>query len=193
MSFLKSALCFIVAAFIFSLVSAPGIASTPIVNLKTNPNGEKNVNASIIINAPTNVVWGIVTDYNNFTSFLPGIKQFTITQNAGSNKKVNMKIDLSRLMRAFNCQVNLNENSSAKSVVMTRTSGDFNSLKLSFSIKPLDNGTKTMLNYIVNVDHGNGIPSGFANKALTSNASKMLTAIDSLAIKKYSSQKLASK
>lgn len=190
MLFKKSFIYCLFAMIVLAIANLPSMAGVPVVNL-SDSNGLKNVNASIVIDAPTNVVWKVLTDYNHFTSYMPGIKQFSIIKNSGNNKVANIKLDVSAFMSAFSYQAHIVENMVAKTVMMTRTSGDFNSLKVSYSIKPVDNGTKTMLTYNLKVDHGKNVPESFANKALKTNAYKTLQAVDTVSVKKYSSQKIA--
>ena len=38
-------------------------------------NPVKKVNASVVIDAPANVVWSTITNYNGLRSFMPGYKK----------------------------------------------------------------------------------------------------------------------
>ncbi|MGD9581877.1 MAG: SRPBCC family protein [Vampirovibrionia bacterium] len=192
MNFFKTSLLLLIGFFFIVFNTNAIYADVPNVSL-TAVNGVKTVNATTVINAPTNVVWNVITNYNQFTSFMPGIKQFNIIQNSGNTKKANVKLDVSKLMKAFSYQATISENFSRKNVTMVRTSGDLNSLKLTFSLKPMDNGSKTLLTYTVNVDHGNGIPNGFANRALKNNITQTLKAVTDVSLKNYANTKLASK
>lgn len=193
MSYNKNLLMFIVVIAVTTLLSLPCNASIPVVKLVDKNAEVKNLNASVIINAPPQIVWDVITDYSHFTSFMPGIKQCLILQNSGNAKTLKIKLDVSALMGAFIYQANVVENSSTKTIVMTRTAGDFNYLQLTYSLKPLDNDTKTLVNYCLKINHGKNIPNTFANKALTNNASKTLTAVDQISVKKKSNKSLASK
>lgn len=182
---LKKAIFYLfVVACVLTIANLTVNAGTPIVKFSKNQN-VKDVKASVIIDAPVNIVWKVITDYGNFTSFMPGIKKFSILQSFGSNKIANIKLDVSALAKPFNYRASISENSQTKTITMKRTSGDFNYLLLSYSLKPIDNGKKTMLSYSLKIDHGNGIPNSFANRALKSNALKTLKVVDNRAVKKH--------
>lgn len=192
MNIFKSLLMVVIGVLFIVFNTSQSFAVEPNVSL-TTASGVKTVNATMVINAPTNVVWNVITNYKQFTQFMPGIKQFNITQNTGSTKKANVKLDVSRLMKPFDYKATISENYSRKNLTMVRTSGDLNLLKLTFSLKSLDNDSKTLLTYNINVDHGNGIPNGFANRALKSNVTKTLNAVNTVALKNCSNLKLAQK
>ena len=192
MNIVKS-LLLVVIGFLFVMCNTSQSFANPSNVSLTTSAGVKTVNATIIINAPNKVVWDVITNYNQFTQFMPGIKQFNIIQNAGTTKKAVVKLDVSKLMKAFNYQATICENFASKNLTMERTSGDLNLLKLSFNLKSLDNGSKTLLTYKVNVDHGNGIPSGFADRALKSNVENTLKAVNTVSLQKNANLKIAIK
>lgn len=179
-----------VMACVLTFVNLTVNAGTPVINF-TKKENIKDVKASVTINAPVNTVWKVLTDYNHFTSFMPGIKGFSILQNQGSNKIASIKLDVSALAKPFNYRASIIENTQAKTITMKRTSGDFNYLVLSYTLKPVDNGNKTLLSYSLQIDHGAGIPGSFADRALKNNALKTLQVVESRAVKNYTERFVA--
>ena len=149
------------------------------------------MSASVVIDAPANIVWQTITNYNGLRSFMPGYKKSQVVAGSGANKTLALSVKVSSLLPAFNYQVKVNEQKSSYKLNIKRVAGDFDDLKATYKLIP--QGNKTQLVYNLNIDLGDGVPKLGANKALKSNAQKSLVALQKKCATQHQQSQLASK
>lgn len=189
---------FLKKVFILRLVFAVTLLSLGSTAFAANPQvsvseaGElKKVSASVVIDAPANVVWSTITNYNGLRSFMPGYKKSQVVGGSGANKTLALSVKVSSLLPAFNYQVKVNEQKAAYKINIKRTSGDFDDLTATYKLIP--QGNKTQLVYNLNIDLGDNVPKLGANSALKSNAKDSLNALQKKCAAAHQNSQLASK
>ena len=175
------------------LVAAVTITSTAFAaspSVSVNENGDlKTVKGSVTIDAPASQVWATVTNYNSMKNYLPGYKKSQVIANNGANKKVDLSVKVSKLLPAFNYQVAVSENASAKQITVQRVSGDFDSIHATYKLIP--NGTQTTLVYTLKIDPGDKVPGFGVNTALKDSTSDSLAAISNRCSSEYKRSQVA--
>ena len=155
----------------------PSRANLQIVKLSYLNDGTKNITASSVVNTSPEIVWKVITDYSNFTRFMPGVKKFNIIRDEKIKKLVDVKLNLSCFSDPFEYQAFITEDVNNKTVVMIRKSGDFNYLKIVYNLVPTDNGAKTIVKYSLLINHEKGVPNIIVDNILKGNTSKTINAI----------------
>jgi carbon monoxide dehydrogenase subunit G len=144
------------------------VASTPQSHAKT-------VQGRILVDAPPQAVWQILTDYSEWKNRMPGYEQSKILKSAGSVKMLDVAMKVGALLPTCRYQVQAQERQTAYQLTFQRVSGDFDEMTALYRLTPQNNGRQTVLSYVLNIDVGMPLP-GFAG-ILKSNTEKSLAAL----------------
>jgi carbon monoxide dehydrogenase subunit G len=139
----------------------------------------KMLQAEATINAPLTTVWNTLVDYDNLKNILPGYERSTLLKSAGNIKIVDIKLQNSGLLPAFQYQVKIQEEKSANRLNIQRISGDFNHITASYSLTSVAGGTKTHLFYRLAIDPGSSFLVPGINHLLRTSTTKALQALTS--------------
>jgi ribosome-associated toxin RatA of RatAB toxin-antitoxin module len=148
------------------------------VNVLSERDSVRVLHAETVINAPTDMVWRSMTDYNNLKNILPGYSRSTVLQGSGSVKTLDIGMKPAPIAPTFHYQVKVREDRAANKISMQRISGDFKNIQATYRFLPIDNGNHTRLVYDPEIDLGN-LPTIGATQMLKSNTEKGVIAVQS--------------
>jgi len=169
-------------ALLLALASVAS-ASTDFVNITETPTDARKIDAKLVINAPPSSVWETLTDYNAFQSFVPGYKKSKVVSDKGASKVVDIQFKAAPLLPSYTYQVSVQENRSQWKMAIHRLSGDLKLLMGNYQLKPIENGTKTLLVHNLNIDTGADLPGTSA--VLKSSSEKALLAVKTKSERNY--------
>lgn len=165
----------LITGFLFTSSTPQAYAGQP-VQISSAKNANTNtLSARAIVNAPPEVVWKTMTNYNNLSRILPGYKKSKLLSSAGSTKTVDFGLKVNALLPTYNYKCNIQENRQGYRLNLKRVSGDFNSLDASYKLQPMNGGKQTMILYKLAIDPGTKIPG--TTKILENNTKDSLAAI----------------
>lgn len=139
----------------------------------------KNVHGRVLVEAPPQIVWQILTDYPGWVNRVPGYEQSKILKSTAAGKTLDVTMKVSAFLPLCHYQVQTQEKKPAYQLVFQRISGDFDEMTAVYRLSPLNNGRQTILSYMLNIDVGMPLP-GLVG-ILKNNAEKSL-----IALKRYS-------
>ncbi len=172
-------------AFCLLLAPLSALADTPRVNLTSQSDKVKHVEASVTIDAPPATVWGILTDYRNLKNVLPDYERTDVVSESAGGATMDMAVKAGSLAPTFKYRVKIQENRAANTLSIQRVSGDFNAIVASYRLVPLAGGSKTNLVYHLNIDIGGKFPLPGANHMLKSSTQKSMLAVQRACAEKY--------
>lgn len=174
---------------VFALAGPVADAAAPSVQM--NESGDlKKLEARVLIDAPVNTVWQVITDYGNLKNVLPGYQKTAVIGGSGISKTLAIGLKPSGLAPAFQYNVRVSENRSTHTITIQRISGDFNSLAATYRLIP--QGDKTLLVYQLNIDLGSHDKLG-ANHILKNSTEKSMAALDAYCARTYKRSLTAAK
>lgn len=135
----------------------------------------KMVQGRVVVDAPPQTVWQILTDYPEWKNRMPGYEQSKILKSSGAVKMLDVAMRVGAFLPACRYQVQAQERQASYQLTFQRVSGDFDEMKALYRLAPQNNGRQTVLSYILNIDVGMPLP-GIAG-VLKSNTEKSLTAL----------------
>lgn len=139
-------------------------------------NSAKIVRAKVLIKAPPDTVWRILTNYSDLPHIMPGYEQAEILQSKGANKLVRIAMKVAAFLPTYRYQLQSRENESAYELNLTRVSGDFKALSVVYKLTPQNNGEQTLLTYRLNIDPGFSLPGD--QGIIKANTEKTLKAVE---------------
>lgn len=163
----------------------PALAEAPRVNLTSQSDKVKRVEAVVTIDAPPATVWGILTDYRNLKSVLPDYERTDVVSESAGGATMDMAVKAGSLAPTFKYRVKIQENRAANTLSIQRVSGDFNAITASYRLLPLAGGSKTSLVYHLNIDIGGKFPLPGANHMLKASTQKSMAAVQRACAEKY--------
>jgi ribosome-associated toxin RatA of RatAB toxin-antitoxin module len=149
------------------------IASTP------RQGNIKTVNARVLIQAPPNLVWDMLTDYPGWSAMMPWYDKSQVLSVSGSSTLMDVAMRVNSLLPTYKYRVRAQENKASYQLSMTRLSGDFKSLNASYKLTPQNQGAATLLTYQLNIDTGFSMPGSIA--LIRANTEKSMKALESYA------------
>ncbi|HEY9745449.1 MAG TPA: SRPBCC family protein [Oculatellaceae cyanobacterium] len=135
----------------------------------------KAVQGRVVVDAPPQVVWKVLTDYPEWKNRVPGYEQSRVLKSTAMGKIVDVAMKVGALLPACRYQVRAQEKETNYRLVFERISGDFDAMKAVYQLTPQSNGKQTILDYELNIDVGMPLPG--INGILKSNTEKSLSAL----------------
>lgn len=103
--------------------------------------------SKVLITAPLSVVWGVLTDYDRVTQFLPGVVSIKVLSNQG-NRKIVEQIDSRRIM-LFQIRSRLRslvtETQGENRIDFRLLEGDLKEFQGSWELHPVSSGSQVLL------------------------------------------------
>jgi carbon monoxide dehydrogenase subunit G len=119
----------------------------------------KVLHGEVDIDAPMEVVWSALTDYNNLKRILPGYTHSKLLFSRGNEKTVDLGLKVNLLIPELRYQVRILEDKNRKTMGIERVSGDFDALNATYQLAPLDGSSNhTHLSYDLKIDFGIPVP-----------------------------------
>lgn len=109
----------------------------------------------LLIKAPVKTVWSVLTDYNNFKTFLPNVVSSKLITNNG-NKKVFEQVNLIQALffsKEIRFRIAATENY-PQQIAFTEVGGEVKLLEGSWKLKVISN--QVLIEHQVNIDPGGG-------------------------------------
>lgn len=111
------------------------------------------------INASTESVWAILTNYNNFKNMLPGYTHSAIISTHGFEKTVDLGLKINLFTPELRYQVHVQEDKNRYIINIERVSGDFDALIAAYKLVPINKNVQyTHVIYDLKIDFGIPVP-----------------------------------
>jgi len=125
-----------------------------LVTIEEDSSGNlQNVTAGIIIDAPVNEVWQIVTDYNRYHEFLPQTKRVRILKQSGDTAEVEYNLKLAVSVVGIGIDYILRHtHQKPDRIHFELVSGDLAEVRGGWELIPTAGGEKTLAFYSVFTD-----------------------------------------
>lgn len=128
------------------------IGDNELALVQSHPDGTfKQATVMAVVNAPRDIVWGVVTDYNNFAEFLPAIDRANITYAQGDETVIAYRLNVPGPNISYTVRYTHNYPES----IDIRLEDDKGAIKTGgwrFELYPFDGGKKTFLVYYLITD-----------------------------------------
>lgn len=119
--------------------------------------GKSYVVSKIMVHAPAEEVWRVLTDYPNAHKVFPQMKKCQVVKDEGSTKLIKHTVAPSGPVGTYTYTVRVKE-TAPHSLEWTRVSGAFKDVKGYWKLEKLDGGRTTMVTYASFVDGGFLLP-----------------------------------
>lgn len=133
------------------------------------------VEATILINAPVEQVWQVITNCEEVPSFLPRIKSCRILAKGANWEIIRHEVKwmwlMPELYYVFKATYTTN-----KRIEVSRVYGDLRELHGTWRLTRLDEGHKTIVNYSIFLDLGFFVPQWMVHRSLKRELPQVLTA-----------------
>lgn len=125
--------------------------------------GEKYSVTKMVMQAPVDQVWQVLTDYANVPKVFPQLKKCEVIKDDGPVKIVKEVVAPSGLLGTYAYVLKLTEKA-PHFLQWCRVSGSFKEVRGFWKLEPLDGGRTTMVTYASYVDAGFFIPQPFIRR-----------------------------
>jgi ribosome-associated toxin RatA of RatAB toxin-antitoxin module len=136
-------------------------------------NAVPSVEAKILIAKPPEKVWSVVADPETLMSQERKVQKVKVLSRSANKQNVAFSVSMTRLFPTFN-YVLLQELSPPNLLRFHRISGSFKDIQGSWKLAPVDNGSKTILTYTLQLDPGPLIPRSLLLGAVKSDLPDMM-------------------
>jgi carbon monoxide dehydrogenase subunit G len=126
----------------------------------------RDVEGSIEIAAPIEVVWRVLTDFRSWPSFVPGLKRIAVVDGSESElalrhetERVGFEVDFTALMRVRA------EHHRVELVLDERASNDLAAMRASWQLTPLGSG-RVRVDFHSAIDSGQPVPAFIERRLL---------------------------
>jgi carbon monoxide dehydrogenase subunit G len=126
----------------------------------------EDIEGSIEIAAPIEIVWRVLTDFRSWPSFVPGLKRIAVVEHAASElalrhetERVGMAIDFTALMRV---QAELHR---VELLLDESASNDLAAMRASWQLTPLASG-RVRVEFHSAIDSGQPVPAFIQRRLL---------------------------
>lgn len=163
-------------AFIILLTAPAALAAQKIRILKmpsANTQGVRTIQAQLLVDAPTAIVWQAMTDYNDIDDILPGYSRSVILSTTGNTKVLDLAMKPAPLLPSYRYQVRATEHQNL--LTFERIKGDLKYLKARYQLAPKNGGQKTLVTYTLSIDPGSNLPG--TNNVLRSHTERSIYAL----------------
>ncbi len=196
MTHIRLKTAFLSAALLLTSIVSAGVKANAddgllMLNMATLDSETSQISAKVVIDAPPNVVWQGLTQYNQMKNVLPGYKKSTVLKSVGNIKTLDIGVKVSPVLPAYNYTMRVIENRPQMRLDFTRISGDFDSLKAHYKLTPTAGGKQTILTYGLVIDPGMKLPG--QSKVIRSSTQKTLQALEKSIEAKYAQSLTARK
>jgi ribosome-associated toxin RatA of RatAB toxin-antitoxin module len=128
------------------------IGDNELALVASHPDGTfKQATVMAVVNAPRDIVWGVITDYDNFAEFLPGIDRANITYAQGDETVIAYRLNVPGPNISYTVRYTHNYPDS----IDMRLEDDKGAIKTGgwrFELYPFDDGKKTFIVYYLITD-----------------------------------------
>jgi ribosome-associated toxin RatA of RatAB toxin-antitoxin module len=140
------------------LLEAPALSEESI-------NGNSFTVSKVVVHAPAERVWNILTDYENAPKVFPQLRKSEIVQSKGNIKVLKHQVQPTGLggYQTYNYVVEVTEHA-PKSMEWHRISGDFKAVDGFWKLEPINDGHDTSVTYSSFVNGGFFIPQVLIKK-----------------------------
>ena len=136
------------------------------------------VEALVLINAPTETIWKIMTDCPEAPTFVPGLKACRILDSGKNWEIIRHEVKwiwfLPRISYVFRADYQIN-----RRIDFVKIKGDLREMKGSWRLLPLDEADQTIVRYEVYLDPSFFIPQWLVERSLMMDLPDMLGALRS--------------
>lgn len=137
------------------------------------PNTAPSVEAKILISRPPEKVWSVVADPETLMSQERKVQKVKVLSRSANKQNVAFSVSMTRLFPPFN-YVLLQELSPPHLLRFHRVSGSFKDIQGSWKLSPVEQGSKTILTYTLQLDPGPFIPRAMLLGAVKSDLPSMM-------------------
>jgi len=123
--------------------------------------------AIIVLDQPIEEVLPIVLDYANYVQFMPNFTKSKVLAQRGSRAMVYMEVSVAKGAFTLYGQLNLAErpeNGDARVVEAKLMEGNIDAFSASFTLTPVDGGTRTEVDFKIYVDPDIPLPSSIFSR-----------------------------
>lgn len=132
-----------------------------------------SVEAKILILRSPERVWPVVADPEKLMREEKKVRKVKVLSRSQNKQNVAFSVLMTRFLPPFN-YVLLQELSPPNSLRFHRVSGSFKDIQGSWRLSPVENGTKTILTYKLQIDVGPLVPRGLLLSAVKSDLPSMM-------------------
>jgi carbon monoxide dehydrogenase subunit G len=180
--FLRSLGMMLLLAVCVSLGSASAL-EPPHVSVARTVGDFKVMHGEVTVDAPTEAVWTVLTNYGNFKNMLPGYTHSSLIRANGNEKIVDLGLKMNLFTPELRYQVRIKEDKAQRLMAIERIAGDFDALIASYKLVPINDIKKqTLLIYDLRIDFGIPVPG--VGLLMRSNMKDDLAAIQSYCARK---------
>ncbi len=139
---------------------------------------EGKYTAKILVNAPVDRAWNVLTDYNSFPKFLPTVTAIKILESNGNQKVYEQTNTVQVLFFSQSSKVAIASTEAYPSFItfQMRESDSINLLKGTWKIEPISSNQILITNQ-VNVEPSASVPRDFFFNIYSENLTKTLSAL----------------
>lgn len=138
-------------------------------------NGLKGAQAKILIQAPPEKIWDILSNQENLPEFCPKFKKIKVLEKTDNYQKVEVALKASPLLPLLKYTMTLDTSQKYKKVKFNRIDGCFSKLYGIYELEPCSGGT--ILNYKMVLDMGFFIPDFICSNGFKKDLPEILSAI----------------
>lgn len=148
-----------------------------LVNAKGTDGQQKGmVEALVLIDAPAEIIWKIMTDCPGAPSFVPGLKDCRILDSGKNWEIIRHEVKwiwfFPRITYVFRAEYQMN-----RQIDFVKIKGDLREMKGSWRLFPIDDSGQTIVRYEVYLDPSFFIPQWLVKRILMSDLPEMLAAL----------------
>ncbi len=118
--------------------------------------------AVIVVDKPVDEVLPILLDYANYVDFMPNFTKSKVLAQRGSRAMVYMEVSVAKGLYTLYGQLNLSERAqegNSRVVEGQLMEGNINAFNATFTLTPVDGGTRTEIDFRIYVDPDLPLPS----------------------------------
>jgi len=160
-----TAVAFFVAASTSLAVAAQGHDENAGISTAQIPEDGSNISwgqAVIVLDRPIDDVLPIVRDYANYVDFMPNFTKSRVLAQRGTRAMVYMEVSVAKGAITLYGQLNLAERPQSGDVRVVEArllEGNIDAFSATFTLTPLDGGTRTEIDFKIYVDPDIPLPS----------------------------------
>jgi ribosome-associated toxin RatA of RatAB toxin-antitoxin module len=148
----------------------------PVRVLPGQPPSPDMIQASILIGAPSEKIWAIMTDCGRAIRFVPGLKACRVLESLETEEIIEHRVRYFKLLPEV-VYTFLTRYDPPREIRFQFLSGDLKEFRGSWLLRPLDEGRKTVVTYSVYIDPGFFLPQWVIRYLLRRDLPGLLTAL----------------
>jgi carbon monoxide dehydrogenase subunit G len=138
--------------------------------------GRRAVAAAVLIDAPPQRVWEVMTDCPRAPEFVPGLRECRVLTTEGDRRTIAHRVKISSLLPEMRYTFREVQQPWHR-IDFVRTGGDLREMQGSWTLEELDPGQRTLVRYRVSMDPGFLAPMWLVRQALRRNLPSLLAAL----------------